>query len=69
MMTPSKKLTSFAERIYAWRRERNMVQKQAAEHFGVETRTYRGWEKGSRTPPKLTTMADVERKMLEPTKE
>lgn len=66
MMTPSKKTTSFAKRVYAWRKEHGKMQKEAAAFFGVETRTYRGWEKGSRTPPKVTTMADVERKMAEP---
>lgn len=39
-----------------------MLQKEAADVFGVPTGTYRTWEKGSRTPKKLS-LAEIERRM------
>jgi DNA-binding transcriptional regulator YiaG len=55
MSPPSKKTKPFAKEIFKWRRTqivdgKPMLQKQAAEFFGVPKGTYRCWEKGSRTP-------------------
>lgn len=35
-----------------WRTRTGLLQKEAASLFGVEVRTYQGWESGKHSPPK-----------------
>jgi len=52
----------FAWRLQRWRMHFRLLQKEAAAIFEVPTGTYRTWEKGSRTPKKLTMM-EIERRL------
>lgn len=53
---------TFPVRLTAWRKEKKLGQKQAADEFEVSFSCYQKWEQGARTPEKLT-MFEIERRM------
>jgi len=39
-----------ASRLAAWRKKRQITQRQAAEHLGISERTLQQWEQGRQSP-------------------
>jgi len=50
------------KKLKKWRKERGLVQKQAADILGANIRTYQGWEEGRGTPSSMA-LAELERRM------
>jgi DNA-binding transcriptional regulator YiaG len=55
-------MDEFSDRIKQWRLGLKLRQKEAAAVFDVPVGTYRTWEKGSKTPTKLS-LCEIERRM------
>lgn len=53
---------TFPKMLTAWRKSKDLAQKEAADKFGVSFSCYQKWEQGRRTPEKLT-MCEIERRM------
>lgn len=56
---------SLKQRLKRWRKERGLVQKQAADILGVNLRTLQGWEEG-KPEPKALALAELERRLSQP---
>jgi transcriptional regulator with XRE-family HTH domain len=56
---------SLKKRLKQWRKQRGLVQKQAADILGVNLRTYEGWEQG-RPGPEPMKLAELERRLSQP---
>lgn len=52
----------FADTLKRWRKAKRLLQKEAAAIFETSAGVYRSWEKGSRTPKRLT-LREIERRM------
>lgn len=52
----------FADTLKQWRKSKRLLQKEAAVLFETSAGVYRTWEKGSRTPKRLT-MVEILRRM------
>jgi DNA-binding transcriptional regulator YiaG len=55
-------MSEFSEKVKQWRKRLKLRQKEAAAVFGVPTGTYRTWEKGSKTPNRLS-LCEIDRRM------
>jgi len=52
---------TFASTLKKWRKDNNLMQKNAADRLGVLLRTYQRWEAG--TKPAKTCQKCIEQKM------
>jgi transcriptional regulator with XRE-family HTH domain len=55
-------MITFANQLEQWRKIRDLRQKEAADKLDVPFGTYRSWERGKKTPHKLT-MPEIQRRM------
>jgi len=55
-------MITFSIQLEQWRKSRELRQKEAADKLDVPFGTYRSWERGKKTPHKLT-MPEIQRRM------
>jgi DNA-binding transcriptional regulator YiaG len=63
-LSNDERMELFSKRIEKWRKDRGLLQKEAAAKLDVSYGAWRSWERGKKQPQKLA-LAELERRMVQ----